>query len=82
MGGCFDARGGQERVEQLKEGIASTPKPRVHLMTEGSQRLKVWRVHIQNDALPSLSLSSPAYSTRCYWLNGKLSNYLRTAEVR
>jgi hypothetical protein len=61
----FEGWGGQHRVEQLEQGIAPAPKGSVYVLTEGSERFPFWCVHIQNDALSSLSLSPPPQPTPC-----------------
>jgi hypothetical protein len=58
MGGCFEAGGTQEGIEQVKEGVASTPKQRVYFLAEGSERFDFWCVHVQKDGASSLLLST------------------------
>ncbi len=48
----------QHGVERLEQGVAATPKQRVHLLSEGSKRFPFWDVHVQQDALSSLFLST------------------------
>ncbi len=49
----FQDRCAQHGVEGLEQGVAPTPKQRVHLIAEGSEHFHFWRVHIQKDALSS-----------------------------
>src|SRR5260221_6747404 len=74
MRGRFDAGGTQEGIEQVKEGVASAPQPRVHLLAEGSQRFPFGCVHNQKDELASLFLSTADSMPLCYGLKCKLSS--------
>ena len=64
MRGRFAGGGAQQRIHELKQGVASAPKPRVHLRAEGSELFQFWRMHNQKDELASLFLSTPASPTR------------------
>src|SRR5258707_5361013 len=73
MRGLCDAGDTQEGIEQVKEGVASAPQPRVHLLAEGSQRFPFGCVHNRKDELSSLFLSTPDSMPLCYGLKCKLS---------
>jgi len=70
--GCFERWRAQHGVERREQGVASTPKQRVHVLTEGSERFPFWRVHTQKDGLSSLSLSTPSHPYACCGLKCKL----------
>src|SRR5258706_16027945 len=72
MRGRFDAGGTQEGIEQVKEGVAAAPKPRVHLLAESSELFQLRSVHNRKDELSSLFLSTPDSVTLCCWLKCKL----------
>jgi hypothetical protein len=61
----FEGRDRQDRIEQLEQRIAPTPHEGVYLLTEGSERFSFCCVHIQNDALLSLFLSTAPQPTPC-----------------
>src|SRR5260221_14111294 len=73
MRGRFDAGGTQEGIEQVKEGVAAAPKPRVHLLAESSELFQLGSVHNRKDELSSLFLSTPDSVTLCCWLKCKFS---------
>src|SRR5258705_5481933 len=74
MRGRFDAGGTQEGIEQVKEGVAAAPNPRVHLLAESSELFQLRSVHNRKDELSSLFLSTPDSVTLCCWLKCKLSS--------
>jgi len=78
VGWRFEGWRTQHGVERLKQGIAATPKQRVHFMAEGSERFPFWGVHVQQDALSGLLLSTSPAPNPCCWLKGKLSDHIYT----
>src|SRR5258706_16466026 len=82
MRGRFDAGGTQEGIEQVKEGVAAAPKPRVHLLAESSELFQLRSVHNRKDELSSLFLSTPDSVTLCCWLKCKLSTPTALARTR
>src|SRR5258708_39993152 len=73
MRGRFDAGGTQEGIEQVTEGVAAAPQPRVPLLAQGSQRFPFGYSHNQKDELASLFLSTLASTTLGCYLKCKLS---------
>lgn len=71
----FTTRRTQHGIEDFKEGVASTPEARVHVLAEGSESLPFWYVHVQKNELASLFLSTPAQPTPCCWLKRKLRRW-------
>src|SRR5260221_5512851 len=78
MSGRFDGGGAQERLHKFKEGVASAPTSRVHLLAEGSEPFQFRIVHNQNDGLASLFLSTAASAPLSCGLNCKVRKRLKT----
>ncbi len=76
----FEGRCAQHGVERLEQGVASTPKQRVHLLAEGSERFHFWLCSYPEGCALELFLSTPPGTATCCWLKCKMRGCVEEEE--